>query len=203
MVPAGHQFCNPMERSIQEVKKIFRNLNERASSSLFNQPNNFMDLLYKIALIENIMSLRPMLSSSSDQYSSIITPRLLYHPFMTSEAVTSSAVDLFHHIFTEVLNNNHLTRSGLRQAIVCYLQSSAKREHGKSSKSSLSPMVGDMVLFCDSKDKRIFGIITEIMKKNQVLIRCIRNRSVTEIAKPRYFWLCCIAQVSGTRISQK
>ena len=135
VVPAGHQFCNPVERSIQEVKKIFRNLNERASSSLFNQPNNFMDLLYKIALIENIMSLRLMLSNSSDQHSSIITPRLLYHPFMTSEAVTSSAVDLFHHIFTEVLNNNHLTRSGLRQAIVCYLQSSAlrfsaKREHG-------------------------------------------------------------------------
>ena len=126
------------------------------------------------------MSLRPMLASSSDQHSYIITPRLLYHPFMTSEAVTSSAVDLFHHKFTEVLNNNHLTRSGLRQAIVCYLQSSAlrfsaKREHGKSSKSSLSPMVGDMVLFRDSEDNRIFGIITEFLKKNQVLVRCIRN----------------------------
>ena len=44
-------------------------------------------------------------------------------------------------------------------------------------------MVGEMVLFPDSEDKRIFGIITEILKKNQVLIRCIRNRSVTEIAK--------------------
>ena len=64
VVPAGHKFCNPVKRSIQEVKKIFRNLNERASSSLFNQPNNYIDLLYKIALIENIMSLRPMLSNS-------------------------------------------------------------------------------------------------------------------------------------------
>ena len=96
-----------------------------------------MDLLYKIALIENIMRLSPMLSNSSDQHSSIITPRLPYYPLMTSEAVTLSAVDLFHHIFTEVLNNNHLTRSGLRQAIVCYLQTSAlrfssKRKHVKS-----------------------------------------------------------------------
>ena len=57
VVPAGHQFCNPVERSIQEVKKIFRGLNEKASSTLYSQPKNFMDLLYKIALIENVMSL--------------------------------------------------------------------------------------------------------------------------------------------------
>ena len=109
---------------------------------------------------------------------------------MTSEAVTSSAVDIFHHIFTEVFNNNHLTRSGLRQAIVCYLQTSAlrfssKREHGKSSKPSLTPMIGDndMVLFCDIEDKRNIGVITKILKKNQVLVSCIRNKSATEIAK--------------------
>ena len=107
---------------------------------------------------------------------------------MTSEAVTLSAVDMFHHIFTEVLRNNHLTRSGLRQAIVCYLQTSAlryssKREHGKQSKSSLSPMIGDMVIFRDIEEKRIFGIIIEVLKKDQVMVRCIRHKSATEIAK--------------------
>ena len=79
VVPAGQQFCNPVERSIQEVKKIFRGLNEKASSTLYAQTNNMMDLFYKIALIENVMSLRPMLSNSSGQHSTVITPRLLYH----------------------------------------------------------------------------------------------------------------------------
>ena len=44
-------------------------------------------------------------------------------------------------------------------------------------------MIGDMVMFRDSDEKRIFGIITEILKKNQVMVRCIRHKSATEIAK--------------------
>ena len=47
-----------------------------------------------------------------------------------------------------------------------------------SSKSFLTPMLGDMVLFRDREDKRIFGIITEILKKNRVLVRCISDDAV-------------------------
>ena len=77
--------------------------------------------------------------------------------------------------------------SGLRQAIVCYLQTSAlryssKREHGKQSKSSLTPMIGDVTMFKDSKEKKVFGVIIEILKKNQVMVRCIRHKTATEIA---------------------
>ena len=67
-----------------------------------------MDLIYKIALKENIMSLRHMFVNLTDQHSTVITPRLLFHPFITSEAVTLGSIDMSHHIFTEVLSNNHL-----------------------------------------------------------------------------------------------
>ena len=124
-----------------------------------------MDIIYKIALIENVMSIRPMLVNSTDQHSTVITPRLLFHPFMTSEAVTLGAIDMFHHIFTEFLINNHLIRSGLRQAIVCYLQTSALR-YRTWKKIKIIPYANGRG--CNNvqrqKGKKVFGVIIEILK---------------------------------------
>ena len=87
VVPAGHQFTNPVEQSIKEVKKIFRGLNEKANSSLYAPPNNMMDLISQDSPNRecNVST-----THSTDQNSTVIMPRLLFHPLMTL-----SAVDMF------------------------------------------------------------------------------------------------------------
>ena len=58
-----------------------------------------------------------------------------------------------------------------------------------------------MVMFRDSEDKRLFGIITEILKKNQVMVRCIRHKSATEIAKHQRVLILLYRPLTGTKTS--
>ena len=76
ILPARHQFENPVERQIKEGKKILNSLRQHADKSIYHQPQTLLELQSKLLLIENVLSLKPTLIFVEDLKESIIFPLL-------------------------------------------------------------------------------------------------------------------------------
>jgi hypothetical protein len=78
------------------------------------------------------------------------------------------------------------TKLWLRDTLISYLQDTgvryANERSGNNQKrcyKSPKPLVNDIVLFRDSEKKKCFGVIKEILPKNQVMISSVLNGTVT------------------------
>ena len=107
--------------------------------------------------------------------------------------VNRSVIDIIRGVFNPDPIISQLGRTGsqakewLRESLISYLQDNGVRYQSeksgnkqKKSYGSLKPNVNDVILFHDSDHKKRFGVILEILEKNQVLIRSILAGSVIE-----------------------
>jgi hypothetical protein len=192
VVPQGHAFANFAERMIGEAKKLLSTLREDSNKSLYRQPQTLLELLGKLQLVESVLSLRPILGHTKDQTEAVLTPRRLTHPYLSGDALNQSAVDILRGVFdpnpviSQLGRAASQTKLWLRDALISYLQDTGVRyadersgNNQKKCYKSLKPLVNDIVLFRDSEKKKRFGIIMEILLKNQVMIRSILNGIVT------------------------
>jgi len=191
VMPQGHAFANFSERMIAEVKKILNSLREDTNASVYRQPQSVLELSGKLLLIENLMSLRPILCSSKSQEFQLLTPRQLTHPFLSPEMMNNSVIDTlnatFHpdEIVSQLGRSGHQAKQLLQDRLIQYLQESgiryASEKRGNKQKPAivqLKPLVGDVVFFVNSEKKKTFGIIIEILNENQVSIRTKYNGTV-------------------------
>ena len=193
VVPQGHAFSNFSERMIKDSKKVLATLREDSNKTLYRQPQTLLELLGKLQLVESVMSLRPILGHTKDQTETVLTPRRITHPFLSGEDMNKSVIDIMRGVFNPDPIISQLGRTGsqakewLRESLISYLQDNGVRYQSeksgnkqKKSYSSLKPNVNDVILFLDSDHKKRFGVILEILEKNQVLIRSILAGSVIE-----------------------
>ena len=187
--PQGHQFSNFGERCIQEAKKILRVLREDMNKSLYRQPQTLLQLLSKLRMCEAVMSLRPILGSTSSDEQVVLTPRRLTHPFVNGETMNMSAVQILtgifepDHLISQLGKANSAAKGWLQQVLLDYLQTNAFRYEkprlGDKQKptfgNNLKPLVGDIVLYFDSAKVKRFGLVLEILLQNQVMIRSKLN----------------------------
>ena len=151
-----------------------------------------LELLGKLQLVESVMSLRPILGHTKDQLQTVLTPRKLTHPYLGGEELNSSAIDILRGVFdpdpiiSQLGRSSSQTKIWLKDALIQYLQDSGVRYHDEKSGNDqkkcfkpLKPMIGDIVLFKDSEKRKRFGIIVDILEKNQVTIRSILNSVAT------------------------
>ena len=199
--PQGHQFSNFGERGTQEAKKILRVLREDMNKSLYRQPQTLLQLLSKLRMVEAVMSLRPILGSTSSDEQVVLTPRRLTHPFVSGETMNMSAVQILagifepDHLISQLGKSNSAAKGWLQQALLDYLQTNAIRYEkprlGDKQKPThgncLKPLVGDVVLYLDSNKVKRFGLIMEILAKNQVLLRSKLNN--TQVDRPYHIRL--------------
>jgi hypothetical protein len=185
-VPQGHQFSSHSERMIQEAKKVLLSLREDPNSSIYRQPQTLLELLGKLSLVESVLSLRPILGHTKDQRETVLTPRRLTHPYMSGEALNQSVVDILRGVFepsdivSQLGRHNHENKLWLQSSLLDYLQDSgvryAKERSGNDQKrchNTLKPAQNDIVMYNDSEKKKRFGIIIEILIKNQVMLRSV------------------------------
>jgi hypothetical protein len=178
---------------IAEAKKILNSLREDVNASMYRQPQTLLELLGKLSLVESVLSLRPILGHTKDQQQVVLTPRQLTHPFLSSEQLNANAIDILRGVFNPDETVSQLGRAGhdkkqeLQSALIDYLQEAGVRysketagNKQKKAYSSVSPQVSDVVLFKDSDKKSRFGVIVQLCSQNQVLIRSVLNRVVTE-----------------------
>ena len=99
VMPQGHQFGNFCERSISGCKSILMSLREDSNKSIHHQPQTIVELNGKLLLVESIMSLRPILSSSKDHLEPVLTPRKITHPWVTPHEMNQYAQDIFRDVF--------------------------------------------------------------------------------------------------------
>ena len=131
--PQAHQFSNFGERCIQEAKKILRVLREDMNKSLYRQPQTLLQLLSKLRMCEAVMSLRPILGSTSSDEQVVLTPRRLTHPFVNGETMNMSAVQILagifepDHLISQLGKANSAAKGWLQQALLDYLQTNAVR----------------------------------------------------------------------------
>ena len=192
IVPQGHAFANFSERMIKEAKKLLNTLREDSNRSIYRQPQSLLELLGKLQLIESVLSLRPILGHTKDQLQTVLTPRKLTHPYLGGEELNSCAIDILRGVFdpdpiiSQLGRTASQTKIWLKDALICYLQDSGIRYQSersgndqKKSFTDLKAKVGDVVLFKDSEKRKRFGIIVEILEKNNVTIRSVLNSVVT------------------------
>jgi hypothetical protein len=192
-VPQGHQFSSFSERMIAEAKKILNSLREDVNASMYRQPQTLLELLGKLSLVESVLSLRPILGHTKDQQQAVLTPRQLTHPFLSNEQLNANAIDILRGVFDPDETVSQLGRAGheskvqLQNSLIDYLQETGVRyqseragNNQKKAYSTVKPQISDVVLFKDSEKKSRFGVIVQVCSHNQVFIRSVLNRIVTE-----------------------
>ena len=118
---------------------------------------------------------------------------MIYINSYSQAIVSKNSTHIFFHFFhfhfpviSQLRRAASQTKIWLKDALSQYLQDSGVRyadeKSGNNQKKcykSLKPLVNDIVLFKDSEKKKRFGIIVEILLKNQVMIRSILNSVAT------------------------
>ena len=87
------------------------------------------------------------------------------------------------HLISKLGKANSAAKGWLQQALLDYLQTNAIRYEkprlGDKQKptfgNNLKPQVGDLVLYLDSAKVKRFGLVLEMLLKNQVMIRSKLN----------------------------
>ena len=186
VLPGRHQFSNNCERQIQEAKKILNSLRQAPDKSIFHQPQSLLELQSKLLLTESVLSLKPTLISSTSKEELIIFLRLFMHPWMPAAVVTSTIKDILDGVFdvsrtlSQVGKMNSNGRETLRNALISYLQDAAVRfkilragSRQSKPRELLCPKEGDIVLYknSDSPPQTRYGLIQEVLKKNQVIVK--------------------------------
>ena len=156
--PQGHQFSNFSERIIKEAKKVLVTLCEDSNRTIYRQPQTLLELMAKLQMVESVMSLRPILGSTKDQTQTVLTPRRITHPYLGSEAMNQSVVDILRGVFDPDCVISQLGRTGsaakewLRDSLLSYLQDSGIRfqseKSGNDQKKTfgkLKPAINDIV----------------------------------------------------------
>ena len=160
---------------------------------MYRQPQTLLELLGKLSLVESVMSLRPILGHTRDQQQVVLTPRQLTHPFLSNEQLNANAIDILRGVFSPDETISQLGRAGheskvqlqnslidyLQETGVCY-QNERAGNNQKKAYSVIKPQTGDVVMFKDSERKSRFGVILQILDKNQVMIRSVLYGNTTE-----------------------
>ena len=121
----------------------------------------------------------------------MLTPRRITHPYLGSEAMNQSVVDILRGVFDPDCVISQLGRTGsaakewLRDSLLSYLQDSGIRfqseKSGNDQKKTfgkLKPAINDIVMYVDSEKRKRFAVITNILEKNQVELRSDLNGTV-------------------------
>ena len=129
-VQAGHQFLNFSERQIQEAKRLLKSFSEDKHQSIFNQPIDLLQLIYRLLEVEHLLSLRPILSTTSDDRATSLTPRLLSQPFLDNSILESQIQNIINDYFNpgylqDLLKYNSTIQKNFQEALLSYLQSAA------------------------------------------------------------------------------
>jgi hypothetical protein len=81
----------------------------------------------------------------------------------------------------------HESKVQLQNSLIDYLQETGVRYQSeragndqKKAYSTVKPQINDVVMFKDSEKKSRFGVILQILDKNQVMIRSVLYGNVTE-----------------------
>ena len=187
-VQAGHQFLNFSERQIQEAKRLLKSFSEDKNQSIFNQNIDLLQLHYRLREVENLLSLRPILSTTSENQATFITPKLLSQPYLDNETIETQIQNMINDNFNpnyidNLFKYNSTMKRSFQEALLSFLQSSAlayqdPRITGpfkpRNSEIFLQPLVNDIVIYIDSREKIRFGKITEVLSNNTVRLLCLQ-----------------------------
>lgn len=194
-VQACHQFLNFAERQIQEFKKLMKSFSEDKNQSIFNQPIDLLQLNYRLRKVEHLLSLRPILSTTSDDRAVFLTPRLLSQPFLDNSTLESQIQNIINDHFNpgyiqDLLVYNSTMQKSFQEALLTYLQSAALAYEDprilgpfkpRHSEKFLKPQINDIVLYMDSKEKSRFGKIVNIKSDTLVNLFCLQfNKLVAQ-----------------------
>ena len=105
-------------------------------------------------------------------------------PWLPARLITDTVRDILDGIFDVSQSLNQLGQLGndgreiLRNSLISYLQSAAirfspLRAGNKQTKprEALTPQVGDVVLYLNSEAVTRYGLITQILERNQVMVK--------------------------------
>ena len=149
----------------------------------------------KLYSIESVMNSRLILISTKDSDVQILCPKMILSPHLTSEQLESWVLDVIEPLTaldtlaSLVAKNHSAVQSALQSHLLDYLQSQGIRyniRQGNDSKPDslhLDPVLGDVVIYKASDDRRNFGIVTEILEKNMVRVRTTLYGVVQEVEK--------------------
>ena len=152
-------------------------------------------MTYRLREVEHLLSLRPILSTTSDDRATFLTPRLLSQPYLDNFIMESQIQNIINDNFNpeyiqDLLKYNSTMKKSFQEALLSYLQSSAlayqdERILGpfkpKKSEKFLKPQINDIVIYQDSRDKARFGKITDILSENVVKLLCLQfNKPIVQ-----------------------
>ena len=86
-VAAYHQFLNFCERTIQVYKNLMGTMKRSIDRSIYNQSDTLIDLLEKLAMVDRVMSLRPILTKVKDSEETVVLACQFAKPSLGSKDV--------------------------------------------------------------------------------------------------------------------
>ena len=115
-------------------------------------------------------------------------------PHLDAETIESHINDIVTREFNDdfykaIMNKNKASRLAFEENLLTYLQSTSTAYQDTRAKNSrniraiekeLKPLVGDVVIYLDSKDNKKFGVITSVDSLQLVTIKCLHHKTQIE-----------------------
>ena len=86
-VAAYHQFLNFYERAIQTYKNLMNTMKRSIYKSFYDQSDTLIELLQKHAMVDRVMSWRPILTKGKDSHETVVLACQLSKPSLGSKDV--------------------------------------------------------------------------------------------------------------------
>ena len=185
-VAAYHQFLNYCERAIQVYKNLMNTMKRSIDKSIYDQSDTLIELLEKHAMVDRVMSLRPILTKVKDSQETVVLACQLAKPSLGSKDVEDMMYGILlgkesvqGQLFASIFDYKASILTAFHQNLLSYLQENsiyyANPKNVKTDLSSnLDPKVGDFVAYVDGSKKTHFGIVDAIMADNVVSLRVIK-----------------------------
>ena len=192
-VPARHQFLNFSERSYKDFKTLMNVMRRDVSRSIYDQGESLIEVQRKISLVTSIMHATPLMVKFSDEEECIVTKEKLLRPYLGGDNLDEKMSNILTGIigardgmFADILKYGNVIRDNVRSQVLSYLQEKAvsypdnRRGKHQEDGEAVLPQLHDVVGYVGADQKIHLAIVTEIISKNVVRVRIVKNGKVQE-----------------------
>ena len=185
-----HQFLNFSERQIKVFKGLMMTMKRNLDRSIYDQSDTLIDVMEKFAMVQKVMSLRPILIKHADRDEKVILACQLYNPTLSSKNVQDMMYNILlgnksaqAQLFASIFDYKESILTAYHQQLLSYLQENSvfyrnPQNSDGDAQSSLVPEVNDFCTYQDGAKHTHFGIVDNILKDNVVSLRVVKKGRV-------------------------